>query len=185
MKKTPNMKNVRLATIPLMINLLDGKLVKSTHICDLEIPGLPYVLEGHIVPDLTVASLVGIRILCKLGYTVGTVILTGYKDPSMDIWVLPITPDAIKQQKLRTSQGHDLVSAPSRAGPDLAHAPQFPASTTPQAKIVDVAMFTHSVRTRANSVKFSHQSLCNPKISSLMKALRKGFLKGCPNISEE
>jgi hypothetical protein len=46
-------------------------------------------------------------------------------------------------------------------------------------------MFTHSIRTHANSVKFSHQSLCNPKISSLMKALRKGFLNGCPDISEE
>ena len=157
MKKTPNMKNVRQATHPLTINLPDGTMVKSTHICDLKIPGLPYVLEGHIVPDLTVASLIGIRILCKMGCTVlftdtacyvryqGKVILTGYKDPSTDLWVLPITPDAIKQQKLRTSQGHDLVSAQSRAGPCMARAPQFPASTTPQAKIVDVAMFTHSV----------------------------------------
>ena len=50
---------------------------------------------------------------------------------------------------------------------------------------MNVAMFTHSVRTCANSVKFSHQSLCNPKISSLMKALQKGYLKGCPNLSEE
>ena len=70
MKKTPNMKNVCLATQPLTINLPDGTMVKSTHIWDLEIPGLSYVLEGHIVPDLTVASLVEIRILCKLGCTV-------------------------------------------------------------------------------------------------------------------
>jgi len=70
MKKTPNMKNERLATQSLTIYLPDGTMVKSTHICDLEIPGLPHVLEGHIVPDLTVASLVGIRILCKLGCTV-------------------------------------------------------------------------------------------------------------------
>jgi hypothetical protein len=67
----------------------------------------------------------------------------------------------------------------------MARAPQFPTIMTIPNKIVDVAMFTHSVRTRANAVKFSHQSLCNPKISSLMKALRKGFLKGCPNLSEE
>jgi hypothetical protein len=107
------------------------------------------------------------------------------KDPSTDLWVLPITPDAINQEKLRTSQGHDLVSAQSRAGPCMARAPQFPASTTLQAKDVDVAMFTHSVRTCANAVKFSHQSMCNPKISSLMKALREGYLKGCPNLSKE
>ncbi len=103
----------------------------------------------------------------------------------MDLWVLPITPDAINQEKLRTSQGHDLVSAQSRAGPCMACAPQFPASRTPQAKDVDVAMFTHSVKTRANTVKFSHQSMCNPKISSLMEAIWKGYLKGCPNLSKE
>jgi hypothetical protein len=34
-------------------------------------------------------------------------------------------------------------------------------------------------------VKFAHQSLCNPKISTLFKALCKGFLKGCPNLNEE
>jgi hypothetical protein len=67
MKKTPNMKNVRLATQPLTIRLPDGRMLKSTHICDLEIPGLPHMLEGHIVPGLTVASLAGIQILCKLG----------------------------------------------------------------------------------------------------------------------
>jgi len=196
MKNTP-MKNERPTKNPLNINLPDGTIVKSTHICNLEIPGLPHVLEGHIVPKLTVASLVGIRILCKLGCTVlftdkacyvryqGKVILTGYTDPSTDLWVLPITPDAINQQKLQTSQGHDLVSAQLRAGPCMARAPQFLASMTPQAKDVDVAMFTHSVRTRANAVKLSHQSMCNPKISSLMKALQKGYLNGCPNLSEE
>jgi hypothetical protein len=30
-----------------------------------------------------------------------------------------------------------------------------------------------------------HQSLCNPKISKLLKAVCKGFLKGCPNLSEK
>jgi hypothetical protein len=78
-----------------------------------------------------------------------------------------------------------LVSAQSQASPDMARAMQFPAITTPPNKDVDVAMFTHSIRTRANAVKFSHQSLCNPKISSLMKALRKCYLKGYPNLSEE
>jgi hypothetical protein len=30
-----------------------------------------------------------------------------------------------------------------------------------------------------------HQSLCNPKILTLLKAVHKGFLKGCPNLSEK
>ncbi len=163
--------------------LPDGMIVKSTHVCDLEIPGLPYVLEGSIAPNLTVASLVGIRILCKMGCTVvftdtvcyvsykGTVILTRYKDPSMDLWVLPITPDAINQEKLQTSQGHDSVPVQLQADPCMARAPQFPLIWTPKPRKVDIAMFTHSVQTQVNAVKFSHQAMCNPKISSLMKAL--------------
>jgi hypothetical protein len=38
---------------------------------------------------------------------------------------------------------------------------------------------------RGNGVKFTHQSLCNSKISTLLKAVRKGFLKGCPNLLEK
>jgi hypothetical protein len=62
-----NVKNKRPATKPLMINLPDGRQVKSTHICDIDIPGLPTTLTGHIVPNLAIASLFGIRVLCKAG----------------------------------------------------------------------------------------------------------------------
>jgi hypothetical protein len=48
----------------------------------------------------------------------------------------------------------------------------------------NIATFTHSVRTRANAVRFAHQSLCNPRISTLLKAVWKGFLKGCPNMTK-
>jgi len=54
------MKNIRPTTNSLNINLPDGTIVKSTHICDLEKPGLPHVLEGHIMSELTVESLVDI-----------------------------------------------------------------------------------------------------------------------------
>ena len=50
---------------------------------------------------------------------------------------------------------------------------------------VTLAAFAHSVRTCANGVKFAHQSLGNPTISTLLKAVRKGFLIGCPNLSEK
>ncbi len=142
------MKNVHPAMNPLIINLPDGTMVKSTHVCDLEIPRLPYVLEGHIVPDLTVALLIGIQILCKMGCIIvftdtacyvryqGKVILTGYKDPSRDLWVLPITPDAIKshEKQLQTSPG-------------MARAPQSPVTLPTPPQRVDGAMFMHSVQT--------------------------------------
>jgi len=96
------MANKRIASTPLTINLPDGKKVKSSHICDINIPGLPTILMGHIVPSLTVASLIGIRPLCKAGCQVlfddkkcdvifnDKVILRGFKDPSTDLWTLPI-----------------------------------------------------------------------------------------------
>lgn len=159
--------NKRVAQQPLTISLPDGTKVKSTHECDITIPGLPTVLTGHIVPSLTVASLIGIRVLCKAGCTVtfnkshcdviynGIVIARGYKNPSTDLWTLPINSNSTvidKQVKDTTAE--------------------------------EVIAFTHSVNHRANQVKFAHQSLGSPKISKLLKAVRRGYLKGCPNISE-
>ena len=56
MEGTP-CKNLRLAVRPLTINLPDGTKVKSTHTCDITIPGLPTVLVGHVVPKLSITSL--------------------------------------------------------------------------------------------------------------------------------
>jgi hypothetical protein len=89
--------NRRVATKPLTVNLPDGRKVKSTHACDITIPGLPVTLTGHIIPDLKTALLIGICPLCKVGCKVildnekcdivykERVILRGYKDPSMDL----------------------------------------------------------------------------------------------------
>jgi hypothetical protein len=60
-------KNIRVATKPIQISLPDGKKIVSTHIDDVDIPGLPHKLIGHIVPDMKMASLLGIPILCKAG----------------------------------------------------------------------------------------------------------------------
>ena len=62
---------------------------------------------GRIVPFLSAASLIGIRPLCKAGCTVvfddkkcnvmynGMVILRGFKDPSTDLWTLPIPKNGV------------------------------------------------------------------------------------------
>jgi hypothetical protein len=142
------------------------------HICDYEIPGLPMLLEAHIVPDLTVASHIGIHLLCTAGCVEiftdkmcsvmygGKVILRGYKDPSTDLWILPITPGKVHRQgKLQTSPGSDYVanatkSTNSQAGPCMTHALQFPMPSDKITPILpEMATFTHSVHTRANAVK--------------------------------
>ena len=73
-----------------------------THMCDIIIPGLPTTLIGHIIPELSIASLFGILVLTEAGCTVkfdsnkcvvrynGKIILIGMKDPTTDLWTLPI-----------------------------------------------------------------------------------------------
>jgi hypothetical protein len=48
-----------------------------------------------------------------------------------------------------------------------------------------IACFTPTVQTKANSVFFVHQSLCSPCISTLLKAIRHGYFKGCPNMTAQ
>ena len=110
----------------------------NRHIYAIKKNRLPTVLEGHIVPGLTVASLIGIRILCKAGCTVvftdtachvvykGTIILTGYKDSSTDLWILPITSEEIYcQGSTRLDNVTNATkSAQPRASPGMACALQ-------------------------------------------------------------
>jgi hypothetical protein len=69
MKGTP-VKNLSWADHPITVTLPDGSKVVLTHICYITIPSLPTKLLGHIVPGITMASLISIRILCKAGFKV-------------------------------------------------------------------------------------------------------------------
>jgi hypothetical protein len=92
-----NVVNKCLTTKALIINMPDRRKVISTHVCDITIPGLPLTLRGHILPHLTIASLMGISPLCNAGCMVvfdknkcdviydGDVILQSYKDRSTNL----------------------------------------------------------------------------------------------------
>ncbi len=107
--------NKQKTTCPLKVALADGLRVMSTHMCDIFIPGLPTTLVGHIVPELSIASLFGIRVLTEAGCTVkfdiekcvvkynGKIILTGMKDPTTDLWTLPIVGSAGKNTPTNTT----------------------------------------------------------------------------------
>ncbi len=136
--------------------------------------GLPKPLIGHVIPDLAMASIFGIRPLWNAGCVVvfhndrvevrykGNIILVGQRNASTDLWTLPIAPRVhnVRPQITVPSDAHDAM---------------------PTA----IAAFTHSVQTLVNAVRFAHQSLGNPKILTLLKAVRQGFFQGCPNISEK
>ena len=174
-KDTPCLNRRRTST-PLTVTLPDGRKIVSSHICDVHIPGLPTILTGHIMPDMTTASLFGIRILCKAGCKVvfddgkcqvfynNKVILTGFKDPVSDLWTLPVLPD----DSHRTSHG---ATHHSSSDPIHDDAPS------------EVASFSYHRTTKENNVKFMHQSLCNPPKPSLLAAIRRGFLRGAPHLN--
>jgi hypothetical protein len=45
-----------------------------------------------------------------------------------------------------------------------------------------IAFFTHTIRNKASSIYFAHQSLCSLRISTLLKAIQRDYLKGCLNL---
>jgi hypothetical protein len=171
MEGTP-CKNKWLAENPVTISILDGKKVMLMHICKITIPGLPFMLVGHIILEMEMASLLGIRVLCKAGCKVifndekcqvilnNKVILTGYKDPLSDLWTLLIcqeeqwtTPGLMKLTRPQPSPCEDCAPLP----PVTAH---------------HTVVFSYHCIAKENDVKFMHQSLCNPPISSLIRAIK-------------
>jgi hypothetical protein len=47
----------------------------------------------------------------------------------------------------------------------------------------ELALFSYHQTTKANAVKFMHQSLCNPPITSLIKAISAGFLCSAQHLN--
>ncbi len=59
--------NKRPTTCPLVVSLADGSKVTLTHMWDIHIDGLLVVLTGHIILELSIASLFGIVVLTEVG----------------------------------------------------------------------------------------------------------------------
>jgi hypothetical protein len=92
----------------------------------------------------------------------GSAVLHGYKDAATDLWTLPI--NVCRKIRTALSQLAPVLDCDPHICPDF-HLR------------VDLASFTHSVCTHANGVNFAHQSLCNLKISTLLKAV-------CPKLAK-
>ena len=106
--------NKRVANKPIHITLPNGKIIKSTHTCNLDIPWMPHQMtEAHIVLGLTHSSLISTRKFCEAGwkvsfnkqerrvYYVNRLVLVGRRDAKTSLWKLPINP-SIPQMELST-----------------------------------------------------------------------------------
>jgi hypothetical protein len=55
-----NVINKCRTTRPIKVSFANGRQVVSTHMWDIHIDSQPFVLMGHVIPDLSIASLFGI-----------------------------------------------------------------------------------------------------------------------------
>ncbi len=58
--------NKRVTMNPLKVLLADSRQVLLTHMCNISIDGHPVTSMGHIIPELSIASLFGIHMLTNL-----------------------------------------------------------------------------------------------------------------------
>jgi hypothetical protein len=128
------------------------------------------------------------------------------KDPTTDLWTLPIIGPAGKTTHLNDEAEQDpfvtlreeFLETTSKASFSTTWMLAIPVCASAQAcasrgkatkslkknpPLNQVGFFTHTIHTKANSIKFAHQSLYSPHISTLLKAIQRGFLKGCPNLT--
>jgi hypothetical protein len=138
--------NKRITCAPLKVALADGCKVFSTHECDVHTRGLPTVLTGHIIPDFLIAFLFGIGVLTEAGYKVcfnkdkctvwydDKIILEQGQDRTTDLWTLPIGSLPMKS---------NCIAQPPTSASNIVHV-HYPTT--------QISFFTHTVRTKANSI---------------------------------
>ncbi len=124
----------------------------------------------------------------------------------MDLWTLPIVGPAGKTSRTDTTEEQDPfvnlreeflkttskvsisnesvlaipICARAQACVDGRKATKSLKKTPPSNQL---GLITHTIQTKANSIKFAHQSLCSPRPSTLLKAIQHGFPKGCPDLT--
>ena len=115
------------------------------------------------------------------------------KDPTTDLWTLPIVRFAGKTSPMDTHDKQDgfetlqdefmerenaacYTTTSSQAVPLCASTQAYKMVETakytlPTPPLNEFGFFTHTIQTKANSIKFAHQLMCSPTISTLLKAI--------------
>ena len=98
-------KNTQISINPIRIKLPNGRYIKSTHTCSLDISWLPDTITGaHIVLGLSQSCLISTRTFCDVECTLffdkyecrvyfkRKLVLSGGRDEPTELWKLPINP---------------------------------------------------------------------------------------------
>ena len=173
--------NIRPAIKPITITLPNGKTIKSTHTCNLDIPWMPSKMtQAHIVPGLAHSSLISTKVFCNAGckvsfdelecrvYFNNKLMLAGERDPITTLWRLPINPSA-PPSATNTIAQQNLHLSPQQQSSHASH----------QASNV------HTLPYLQNQVKYMHQTFFSQPKHSLIKAINNNQLKGIPFMQAE
>jgi hypothetical protein len=163
--------NVKPTASPIKITLPDGQFILSTHTCNLNIPWLPsFMTEAHIVPGMAHSSLISIKKFCDGGCKVmydmtevrvmykGKVVLSGGRDKSTGLWLLPIAEKDSEQQERNTAH----------AALDL----QLPRSHTAANTHHTASVSVYTLPYKQQQMKYMHQSFYNMPIPTSIKAIQ-------------
>ena len=165
---------------PITVHLPDGKTIRSTHTCNLDIPWLRgAATQAHIVPGLTHASLVSTAKFCDTGYTVifdalecrvldgPEIVLKGGRDPTTKLWRLPLCPATKPTTECAAKR--------------VTHMPANTHTPTP----TSCANNVHTIPHLQNRVKYMHQAFFCPPIQTLLRAANLGFLDNIPFLQPD
>jgi len=116
--------NKRKADRPLNITLPDGEVIQSTHVGNLNLPGLgDSATLAHVVPGLAHSSLLSIKQLCDNGchviftkkdckvYRKAELMLVGKRHPTTGLWVVPTNDRNISSKPPSTFATHAAHNA--------------------------------------------------------------------------
>ncbi len=149
--------NICAATVPLVAHLPNGERVQSMHTCTLDLPELPAAARyAHIIPSLTLHSLLSVVTMCNTGCTVtftkigcsivnlGRTIVRGHKCTCTGLSMVPL------------QQGHTNTST-------------SPATNSPATPAM--AANVKATLSATEYARYINQLLCSPPTSTLIQAL--------------
>ena len=118
-----HVKYIKPADKPLCINFPDGKQIKYTHTCQIDIPWLlESATRAHIVPELVHTSLISVKMLCDYGCKVEydtskcrvifkhIIVWKVTREPTTSLWVLSLDPKyAYTKAKLQVKSAYPTL----------------------------------------------------------------------------
>ena len=133
----------------------------STHEGHLDIPTLPPAATlAHIVPEMTTHNLLSVGQLCDAGCTA-----------------------TITRDKIEVTHDNTTILTGTRSDDTTLWHMDFPSEVEPETIFPYYANAAVGMSTTADMVKFMHAAFFSPTLSTLEKALQKGYIKNIPGFT--